>query len=437
LREPRRTLHARIAEILESRFPDIADSQPELLARHCAEAGLIEQAAAFWGKAGQRSLTRSALVEATEQLKRALAQIASLPATPALRREELELQVALITPLIHVKGYAAPETKAATERAHLLLQQAEALGETPEDPLLLFAVLYGFWVANYVQFNGQMMRELAAQFLALAQKHEAPVPIMNGHRILGVSLLMTGDIAEARAHIDKGFELYAPGKHRVLAARFGQDPGVAFFSYRSFTLWVLGYPDAALRECHGALTAAREIGQAATLMYALCHAAIPTILCGDLAAAGRQTQELLALADEKSAPHWKAQGTMTQGWLEALSEKTLSAPSLISAGIAAYRRAGSTHWLPLRFTNLAMAHAQLGHFDDAWRSIDEAIMIVEKTNERWCEAEINRIVGEITLMSPAMDVAKAQAYFERALATGEILGAACGDEYGAAVVRSR
>jgi predicted ATPase len=180
LREPRRALHARIAEILESRFPDIADSQPELLARHYTEAGLIEQAAAFWGKAGQRSLIRSALVEATERLKRALAQIASLPTTPALRRTELELQVALITPLIHVKGYAAPETKAATERAHLLLQQANAFGEAPEDPLLLFAVLYGFWVANYVQFNGQMMRDLAAQFLALAEKHEATVPIMSG-----------------------------------------------------------------------------------------------------------------------------------------------------------------------------------------------------------------------------------------------------------------
>ena len=191
-----------------------------------------------------------------------------MPATPALRRAALELQVALITPLIHVKGYAAPETKAATERGHILLQQAKAFGEAPEDPLLLFAVLYGFWVANYVQFNGQMMRELAAQFLALAEKHEATVPIMIGHRILGVSLLMTGDIAEARAHIDKGLGLYAPA-HRVLAARFGgHDPGVAFFSYRSFALWVLGYPDAALRESHEALTAARDIGQAATcLLY--------------------------------------------------------------------------------------------------------------------------------------------------------------------------
>ena len=149
LREPRRALHARIAETLESQFAEIAENQPELLARHCTEAGLIEKAAGLWGKAGQRSLERSALVEAVEQLTRALDQIATLPATPALRREQIKLQVALITPLIHVKGYAAPETKAAAERARLLIEQAEALGEPPEDPLLLFSVLYGFWVANY------------------------------------------------------------------------------------------------------------------------------------------------------------------------------------------------------------------------------------------------------------------------------------------------
>ena len=154
--------------------------------------GSIEKAAGLWGKAGQRSLERSALVEAIEQLTRALDQIATLPATPALRREQIKLQVALITPLFHVKGYAAPETKAAAERARLLIEQAEALGEPPEDPLLLFSVLYGFWVANYVAFNGDVMRELAAQFLALAEKQGATVPLMIGHRLMGMSLLEYG-----------------------------------------------------------------------------------------------------------------------------------------------------------------------------------------------------------------------------------------------------
>jgi predicted ATPase len=138
LREPRRALHARIAETLEVQFPEIAENQPELLARHFTEAGSIEKAARLWGRAGQRSLERSALVEAVAQFTRALDQITSLPASPELRREEIKLQIALIAPLIHVKGYGAPECKAAMDRARLLIQKAEALGEPPEDPMLLF-----------------------------------------------------------------------------------------------------------------------------------------------------------------------------------------------------------------------------------------------------------------------------------------------------------
>jgi hypothetical protein len=140
LRGPRRALHARIADTLESQFADIAETQPELVARHCTEAGLSEKAARLWGKAGQRSLQRSALVEAAEQLKRALAQINTLPAAPALRREAIKLQVEFATVLFHVKGYTAPETIAAFERADARIAEAETLGERQEDELLRFSV---------------------------------------------------------------------------------------------------------------------------------------------------------------------------------------------------------------------------------------------------------------------------------------------------------
>jgi class 3 adenylate cyclase len=203
LREPRRALHARIADVLNSQFAEIAENQPELLARHCTEAGLIEKAAGFWGKAGQRSLARSALVEAVEQLTQAIDQIATLPATPTLRREQIKLQAALISPLLHVKGYAALEPKAAAERARLLIEQAEALGEPLEDPLLLFSVLYGFFIANFNAFNGNAMRKLALEFLALAERQGATAPLMIGHGMMGVSLTSTGDLVEARAHFDR------------------------------------------------------------------------------------------------------------------------------------------------------------------------------------------------------------------------------------------
>jgi predicted ATPase len=152
LREPRRALHARIVETLENQFAEIAESQPELLARHATEACHIEKAALLWGKAAQRSLDRSALVEAIAQFTRALDLIATLPATRALRREEISFQVALVNPLMQIRGYSAPETQAAVERARVLIECAETLGETPDDPLLLFLVLYGFWTSKFVAF---------------------------------------------------------------------------------------------------------------------------------------------------------------------------------------------------------------------------------------------------------------------------------------------
>jgi hypothetical protein len=191
------------------------------LARHCTEAGLLEKAAGLWGKAGQRSLARSALVEAVEQFTRALALISSLPMTPELRREEIRLQVALITPLVHVKGYAAPETKTAAEQARLLIDQAEALGEPPDDPLLLFSALYGCWVPFYVAFNGAVARELSWQFLTLAEKQGTTAPLMIGHRMIGISSLVSGDPSKGRLHFDEAMALYDPVKHRALATRFG------------------------------------------------------------------------------------------------------------------------------------------------------------------------------------------------------------------------
>jgi predicted ATPase len=172
LREPRRALRARITETIESQFAEIAENQPELIARHCTEAGLTEKAAGLWGKAGQRSLERSALVEAVAQLTRALDQIATLPATSKLRREEIELQVAIITPLIHVRGYAALETRAAIKRARLLIEQAEAAGEGPDDPLLLFSMLFGWWAANASAFKADICLGLALEFLSLAEKQK-------------------------------------------------------------------------------------------------------------------------------------------------------------------------------------------------------------------------------------------------------------------------
>jgi predicted ATPase len=205
LRSRRQTLHRRVGEALRDGGETI---EPELLAHHFTHARVPEEAVRWWGEAGRQSLQRSALVEASEQLGRALELVATLPGTPEVRREEIRLQVALINPLMHVKGYAAAETRIATERARLLIEQAEALGEPSEDPLLLFSVLYSFWVANHVTFNGTKMRGLADQFLALASSRDSAVPAMMGQRLVGASLVTTGNVAESLGHFDKSVALY-------------------------------------------------------------------------------------------------------------------------------------------------------------------------------------------------------------------------------------
>jgi predicted ATPase len=417
LRERRRALHARIAEVVERRFPEVAESQPELVAHHCTEAGLIGKAADLWGKAGLQSLARSALMPATAQLNRALAQIATLPSTAHLRRQRIRFQVALANALMHTKGYASLDTRASFEQARRYIEEAEALGEPPDDPLLLFAVIYGFWVGNLVAFNGAVLRELAAQFLALAERQGETVPLMIGHRLMGTSLKCTGDVAASRAHYDRALALYDPARHRPLATRFGQDIGVVLLSYRAWTLWLLGYPEAARVDAWRAINDAREIGLAATLMHTLAHAARTCFWTGDYVTAGTLAEEVFALADEKGASAWKAFGTMHRGSVLAMTGAGTGAVRMLTSGIAAWRSTGSTLWIPCYLYNLAHAHAGLGQFDEASRCIGEAMAAVDATQARWCEAEVHRIAGEIALLRPGGDGAQAEACFERALAT--------------------
>ena len=238
---------------------------------------------------------------------------------------------------------------------------------------------------------------------------------MIGHRLMGHSLLLTGDIAESRAHYNQAIALYDPAAHRPLATRFVSDAGAASLSFRARTLWLLGYPDAALTDADDALKDAREIGQAATLMLALSLTSFTHILCGDYATANARAGEALPLAVEKRAALWKAWALFNQGWVLALTGKALQAVEIITSGIGAWRSTGATVYLPLFLSSLARCYAELGKFDYAWRCVGEAMTTMETTKERWSEAEVHRIAGEIALKSPEADAAKAEASFERAL----------------------
>jgi tetratricopeptide (TPR) repeat protein len=291
-----------------------------LLAHHFTQAGMTEAAIEWWRTAGQRSLARSALLEGAEQLKPALAQIATLPATLALRREEIKLQVAF---------------------------------------------------AN--------------------------------------ALSLTGDIVDGKEHYDRALAIYDPAEHGPLTTRSGRDVGVALLSSRSGCLWLLGYPAASRTDAEHALKNARETGQATTLMHALFRAGYRNIYGGNYAAAKAQLDQLIALADERGAPYWQAVGTAVLGWLFAVTGKASDAVRAITSGITSLRSTGATLYEPQHLQYLAMAYAELGHLDDAWRCIDDAIETIERSKEKWGEAEVHRIAGEIALKSPEPDAAKAQA----------------------------
>jgi predicted ATPase len=352
-------------------------------------------------------------VEAEVQLTRALTQFAALASTPTLRCEQIKAHIGLANAQMQTKGYAAPDTKASLEQARALIEGAEARGEPTEDQLTLFSVLYGFWVANLVAFNGDALRELAAEFLAIAKKRMATVPLMIGHRLVGTSWVLTGDFAEGRAYLDRAIALYVPGEHRSLATLFASDVRVNILSSRLVALWCLGYPDAARKDADHALGDAREIGHAPTVMVALFWGTLAHAHCRDYATANAQLDELIALADEKGAQFWKALGMATQSCVFALAGQAPDAVPLIVSSIAAYRSTGSAHWMPFCLSISAKAYAQHDHFDDAWRCIYEAMAVVEATRERWNEANVYLIAGEIALMSS--DAAKAEAYFGRAL----------------------
>jgi predicted ATPase len=196
--------------------------------------------------------------------------------------------------------------------------------------------------------------------------------------------------------------------------RFGVDIRVAAQSYRSWALWILGYPEAALADADNAVKDARDIQQAATLMFALQMTAVPLIQCGIYAPTNAAVDELVALSAKKDAPYWKAQGILLRGCLSGLTDRADEAVQTIKSGIADFRSTGSTVFVPWHLTNLARAYLAIGQTEEAWRCVGDAISIVETTEERWCEADVYRLAGEIALLSPA-NQPKAEALMGRAI----------------------
>src|SRR5262245_46807778 len=224
LRSTRQQYHQRIAQVLEGRFPHLCETQPELLAHHYTEAGLVAQAIPYWQRAGQRALERSANLEAVAHLTKGLKMLATLPDTPERAQQELAMQTTLGPALVAIKGFAAPEVLHAYARARELCQQA---GETPQ----VFQVLRGLWYFYLIRSELRTARELGEHLLTLARQVGDPVLRVEAHYALGLTLNYLGEFADAQTHLAQGIALYNPLQHHTHAVRYGQDPGVGCRAY--------------------------------------------------------------------------------------------------------------------------------------------------------------------------------------------------------------
>ena len=390
LRSTRQQHHQHIAEVVEAQFPEVCETQPELLAHHYTEAGLHAPAIGYWQKAGQRAIERSANLEAVGHLTTGLDLLKTLPDTPERTQQELTLHTALGVSLRATKGFGAPEVGQVYARARELCQQVE---ETPQ----LVPVLRGLWEFYELQGELQTARELAEQLLTLAQRVQEEELLLVAHSVLGDTLIWLGEFASARAHLEQGMALYHPQQYRSHAFLYGYDSGVHCLSFGAWALWYLGYPDQALRRIHDALTLAQEVAHPFSVAFALAFAAWLHQLRREGQAAHERAAAVIALATEQEFPFWESWGTVLRGWVLAEQGQSAAGITQIRQGIAAWRATGAELQLPYYLALLAEAYGKAGQAEEELRVLDEALTAVHKTGERQHEAELHRLKGELLL----------------------------------------
>ena len=334
LRSRRQQIHARIGAVLEEQFPEVVEAQPEVLARHCAEAGLVGKAIAYAHRAARQAIERSAMVEAIAHLHQGLGLLDGLPDGVARHRQELELQTTLGVPLIAIRGFAAPEVERAYARARELCLQ---VGDAPQ----LSSVLFGLWWFYDVRAELRAAHELAERLLDMARRREAAADLIQAHRAMGATLLWLGEFAPALAHFEQAIALYDPQRHRSLAFTAGQEPGVLARGFASHVLWYLGYPDRALKTMREALSQAREVAHPFSLAFALDHAAWLHQYRRETAETREGAEEDMGFSGERGFPFFLAQGTILRGWALAEQGRDAEGTAEMRQGLAAHEATGA------------------------------------------------------------------------------------------------
>jgi TolB-like protein/class 3 adenylate cyclase/predicted ATPase len=388
LRGTRQQLHALIAEALEAHSPELMDSQPELLAQHYAEAGLVEKSVACWGQAGHRSAARSAMAEAAAQFHKGLDQLTLLPDTLERRRQELEFWSALGAVLQAVKGHSAPETGHAYARAQALWEQ---LGSPSE----FLQVPYGQSVYHTNRAEFDLAQRLAEDLLRLSRQRNDAAGLVLAHACSGRYLMFAGRLASSRSHLEEVLALYDPISHRSLALQVGLHPHVNSQGFLWIVFFCLGFPDQASAQSSAATARARRSAHPPSLAASLVYGARLHSFIGDDAALAERAGELVAVTTERVFPQWRALGTIYRGWVAVKNGDVTEGMSLLRSGLADHRATGTQVWIPHHIALLARACEIAGQIVEAVTLLDDALQIVERTGERWLAAELYRHKGQL------------------------------------------
>ncbi len=390
LRSTRVQYHQHIAQVLEDRFPETKDNQPEFLAHHYTEAVLLEQAIPYWQKAGEKAVERSAYAEAISHITKGLELLSALPDTTERTQQELTLQFALGSPLIATKGYTAQEVEKAYVR---MLELSRQIGEAPQ----IILALWGMCVFYVSRAELGTARELAEECLIVAESVHNPTFLLLAHHVLGVAASDMGEIILGRTHLEEGTALYDPRLHHSSGFIYGQDLGVVCLCHCAITLWLLGYPDQALQKSRTALTLAQELAHPNSLAYASYFLVWLSQLRRDSKAAQEQTERLLTLCAEQGIPFFHTMGSILRGWTLMVRDQTEEGISHIQQGLIEYRGMGAGILGPHFLALLSEAYAKVGRTKEGLDLLSEALSTVNKTKERWYEAELYRLKGELLL----------------------------------------
>ncbi len=410
LRARRQQLHAAIAAALEREFPEIVAAQPELLAHHCTEAGLTQQAIDNWRRAGERAVARSANLEAAAHLGRGIEVLKTLPESAPRDDQELALQVASITPLLASRGFGSAENERATIRA------LELSGRIGVDTPAHFWALYGANFFYHVRGEIRLARDLAQELPGVAERLQDAELLAYGHFAVGDTLLWFGELGVARSHLERAIALYDPGRGREAAFRYGFNCGSNSYLFLGRVLWHLGYPDQALRCSRQSIAIAEEISHPFSLAGALSWAAALHQLRREAGRALEVAEADLALTTEQIIPFFAAQAMVLRGWALVEQREQEAGIAQLREGLGAYRATGAeaecSHWLAL----LAEAYRDTGQPEEGFRQIAAALDHVAQTGVVYYEAELHRLDAELRLRLDRPDEQRAETSLRRALA---------------------